>query len=424
MKKWILVFMMIVIAGFILWSCSEDNGGTEPSNNAPVINNLTASPTSVQKGGTSTLTCNATDADNDTLFYTWQNTDGTISGTGPSITWTAPNTNGNYVILVTVTDGQDSDSDTKEISVDSPDPGEIVFIQGGTFQMGDHFNDNAGDGMTENDELPLHSVTMSDFYIGSAGITQAEWASYMPLETSIYYGIGDNHPVYYVSWYSVIVYCNKRSIAEGLNPCYSINDTTDVTQWDAMPTSQDTTGVYNWDGAICNWSANGYRLPTEAEWEYAARGGLSGQRFPNGATISHSTNGDTQANFYSFWYGGSPSCYYDVSPTSGYNPDYNGKVSPVGSFPPNGYGLYDMSGNLCEWCWDWYGDSYYTTCNDQGVVSDPTGPARGTRRVGRDGGYSDSAFYCRISSRLNGNPYDSDQLIVERHFGFRVARIP
>ena len=126
--------------------------------------------------------------------------------------------------------------------------------------------------------------------------------------------------------------------------------------------------------AYVNWAANGYRLPTEAEWEKAARGGLSGQRFPWGDTISES-----QANYY-----GDPNPPIQaVIPTiwgqNGYNTELRYRqgspyTSPVGYFAPNGYGLYDMAGNVFEWCWDWYGTPY-----GQPTTTNPTGPSR-TRR--------------------------------------------
>ncbi|HXK49598.1 MAG TPA: SUMF1/EgtB/PvdO family nonheme iron enzyme [Clostridiales bacterium] len=280
-------------------------------------------------------------------------------------------------------------------------PEGFVFVQGGTFTMGDHFTEGYSY------ELPLHSVTVSDFYMGATEVTQAEWSAYMPAENWSSYGMGDTYPAYYVSWYEIIKYCNLRSMNEGLTPCYTISSSTDPVDWGTVPTSTNTT----WDAAVCNWSANGYRLPTEAEWEYAARGGLSGQRFPNGATISHSTNGDTQAN-----YKADPnSCSYDVSPTTGYHPDYNVTASPVGSFPANGYGLYDMSGNLFEWCWDWHGSTYYSSSPSD----NPTGPTTGSYRVVRGGGWNYYANYCRVANRGSLYPYYS-----YFSFGFRLSRTP
>ena len=174
-----------------------------------------------------------------------------------------------------------------------------------------------------------YSLTnLAAFYMDATEVTKAKWdevnawAEMNGYSVSIGFGKASDHPVHSVSWYDCVSWCNARSAMEGRTPCYNLND---------------------WS---CNFSANGYRLPTYTEWEYAARGGLSGKHFPWGDTIDH-----TLANYY-----GQPSVYaydqgyegYDTRYATGLTP----YTSPVGAFPANGYGLYDMAGNVWEWCND------------------------------------------------------------------------
>ena len=195
-------------------------------------------------------------------------------------------------------------------------------------------------------------------------------------------GKAADHPVHSVNWYDVVKWCNARSELEGRVPAY---------YRDAGHTTIYRRGQLNLQNGWVKWDA-GYRLPTEAEWEKAARGGAEGRRFPwdDSDDITHS-----RANYYS-----SPSYAYDVSPMRGYHPDFISGgwpySSPVGSFEANGYGLYDMAGNVWEWCWDWYSETYHSSPPDV----DPRGPALGSDRLIRGGGwFIDGAINCRAANR-------------------------
>ena len=192
-------------------------------------------------------------------------------------------------------------------------------------------------GETYSDDYPeTYSLSVDTFYMDATEVTKAQWdVVYNWAVTNgysfTYAGSGKafNHPVHSVNWYDCVKWCNARSEKEGRTPCYKYKGMV----YKASQLTPD-----------CNYSANGYRLPSNVEWEYAARGGLSGKRFPWGDTITHS-----HANYYS-----SISDSYDVSSTRGMHPDYDDDgytcTSPVGDFPANGYGLYDMAGNMWEWC--------------------------------------------------------------------------
>jgi formylglycine-generating enzyme required for sulfatase activity len=274
-------------------------------------------------------------------------------------------------------------------------PTGFSLIPAGSFTMGDAL-DGSGD--------PPHTVNVSTFYMAQNLVTKAQWDTVRTWGISNGYsdlaagaGKASNHPVQSISWFQMVKWCNARSQQEGLTPVYYTND---------AQTTVYKTGDVNVTNVQVKWSANGYRLPTEAEWEKAARGGLSGKRFPWGDTISHS-----QANYRSF-----SSYSYDLSGSvNNYHPTYaTGSMpytSPVGSFAANGYGLYDMAGNVLQWCWDWYG-TY-----DTGTPTDPRGVSSGTNRVVRGGSWDYYATGCRVAERRANGQFNPDNSI-----GFRVAR--
>jgi len=234
-------------------------------------------------------------------------------------------------------------------------PKGMVFVEGGTFQMG------SSDG--ESNEKPVHSVTVSGFYIGKYEVTQGEYEAVMGKNPSSFKGSGKDAPVEEVSWYDAVEYCNKLSDKEGLNRCYTGSG----------------------ENIKCDFNANGYRLPTEAEWEYAARGGNKSEGY------KYSGSDDI----------GSVAWYYENS---------GDKTHSTGGKKANELGIYDMSGNVWEWCWDWYGD--YSS----GKQSNPRGPVVGSGRVVRGGCWSDDASDFLIAIRDDSDCDGSDYL------GFRLAR--
>ena len=287
---------------------------------------------------------------------------------------------------------------TSVTAFDLHPPANMALIPEGKFVMG--ATTNAGHESYSSDERPQHTVYVSAFYMDQYEVTEALWYEVKDWADTNGYLINwglvktAHHPIYYANWYDVVKWCNARSEKEGLAPCYTTNGVTYKTG--------DNSNV------VCNWSANGYRLPTEAEWEKAARGGVADTRFPwtdYTNRISHA-----KANYY----GLSGSFSYDLS--SDYHPLYQtGDMpysSPVGSFAPNGYGLYDMAGNMREWVWDWYGADYYSSSPS----TNPSGAASGLHRVLRGGSwlaYVDQ----RCASRSRNLPdYESSEQ------GFRCVR--
>ncbi len=272
-------------------------------------------------------------------------------------------------------------------------PDYMVFVEGGTFTMGDVWGDGGSD------ETPTHEVTVSSFYMSKYEVTHTDYIEFLNSrgvssngyyngnklidmddiygcavshnDTSFYfngnsYGVDDIEcPVIEVTWYGAAEYCNWLSESDGLTTAYSISS-----------------------GSVsCNWNADGYRLPTEAEWEYAARSGGRDDRKWSG------TNSESDLGDY---------CW------DGPNSD---EPHPVGTKQPNDLGIYDMSGNVYEWCWDWYDDKYYS----DSPSGNPTGPASGRSRVLRGGSG-------RVYHRRSAYRHNFDHTVGGIAFGFRILK--
>lgn len=252
-------------------------------------------------------------------------------------------------------------------------PENFVFVEGGTFQMGGEGN------------APVYSVTVSSFLMCEHEVPENEFSRYKEqIEGTDVIGPNEytNFPASQISWYWAVEYCNWKSRVEGLTPCYTIDKNT------PDPNNKCEYDDMKWT-VTCDFTADGYRLPTEAEWEYAARGGNQ----------SHG-----------YLYSGSDNVEAVAVCTEN-------NTSSVMSKTPNELGLYDMSGNIFEWCWDWYGD--YPSSSQ----TNPTGPVSGEYRVRRGGCYGcnetdgNELSDCRVFARSS-----YVQCFNEARYGFRVVR--
>ena len=284
-----------------------------------------------------------------------------------------------------------------------PDPPviEMVPISGGTFLMGSPVN-------TPNsypNERPVRQVTLSGFYMSRFQVTQGEWYDVMfdlpgagvgTRRPSVFNGTNNNAgatvtptfewrnlPVERVSWYDALVFSNRLSIQRGLTPAYSIDGSTNPDDWGTVPTVNDPI----WNAVTIVPDSTGYRLPTDAQWEFAARGG-------NGSPGNYTFSGSNVATEVAW-----------------HNANSENRTREVGTLAPNALGLYDMSGNVLEWVWDRHG-TYPSVAQ-----TDPVGASSGSRRVVRGGSWNGSAVHARSANRSSRGPSDRDFTI-----GFRLVR--
>jgi formylglycine-generating enzyme required for sulfatase activity len=267
----------------------------------------------------------------------------------------------------------------------------MVFVKAGSFTMGK----NLGMGPYA-DETNTHTVTLTkDFYMYKYPVTQEMYQAVMGSNPSQFKtavtgesGTPGKLPLECVSWYDAIVFCNKLSIKEGLTPAYQMEKesssemSTDPKDWGAVPSSNDP----RWDAVTVVAGSTGYRLPTEAQWEYAAKGGHKEQKYDFA--------GSDTVDYVAWYASNSDSTTHKVM----------GKAA-------NALGLYDMSGNVYEWCWDWYG------AYSSGTQTDPEGASLGPHRMIRGGYWYLTADFCRSAFRYYDYPDDRGYGI-----GFRLVR--
>ena len=313
--------------------------------------------------------------------FSWDNPETTIvSGTAYSMKFTPEETDTYKSVNsnVTVTVMPDIETGIK-----------MVWIPAGNFEMGQT-------GVA----TPAHGVTLTNgFYMGIHQITQKQWNEIM--ETTIQeqeaftslglYGVGDNYPMYYVNWYEAVIFCNKLSVLEELTPAYSIDGETDPEKWiddyGEIPATWDAINRDDWDKIQIDPNSEGYRLPTEAQWEYACRAGTT-----------------------TLYYWGDETEVATVGAHAWYSSNAS-STQEVGTKQVNAFGLYDMHGNVWEWCWDWYG-AYTDTAKE-----DPTGASSGSGRMLRGGSWGNSVEVLQSANRLSSDPNGRGL-----NFGFRVAR--
>ena len=341
MKKNAYSFLFAVVLAVAMISCNKAKITDIQLNRTSLV---------LDVGETGLLTVTVLPADAAEKTVTWESSDNNVATVDNGLV--TAKTEGRSTVTVTTKDGNKTTRCIVTVKKPYSAEPEMVLVEGGTFTMG------CTDGECESNEFPTRKVTLSSFKMAKYPVTQKQWIVIMGRTITEQaalagqanlYGAGDNYPIHYVSWSDAQEFIQKLNASTGKN----------------------------------------YRLPTEAEWEYAARGGeeSKGYKYSGGNDI------DTIA-----W-------YYNNS----------GQTKSVGTKAPNELGIYDMSGNVYEWCSDWYGPDYQTNSPQ----NNPIGPATGSNRVLRGGSWSAGASACRVSYRISNTPN-----FRKNDYGFRLVLVP
>jgi formylglycine-generating enzyme required for sulfatase activity len=354
-------FVLMISVFIILIGCANDNA-TTPTNEVQITG---ISPVSLKIGDTLTIKGLNFGTTQDTNFVLLNNTLASVylSWNNTQIKIIVPTGASSGKILVNV-NGKTSNEKNFTIIITNSSGIKTVLIPAGNFIMG-----NTGAYIKWSNELPSHPVTLTkSFYMGIYEVVQSQWKSVMGDDPSFFKG--DSLPIENVNWYKAIEFCNKLSEKDGLAKCYTIN------------------GI----DVICDWKANGWRLPTEAEWEYSCKAGTTSD-FYNGS-LTNEYSADDNLDLIAW-----------------YRRNSFKKTIKVGQKLPNNFGLYDMSGSVWEWCWDLL-EEY----KDK-PVTDPTGSIPGSQHALRGGSWDEDPYLCTSATR-----YFEDPGTIVKYFGFRIVR--